>query len=237
MSHRGTPGLDPSHRLYLAPDAGVAARAKVALRAVWVLTKDQADGIAAPVLNVSMDAEVFAKIAAECARTPEGQALLREKPDLQASTLDLPAMRALPEGTLGKQLVHYYEDNGIQPFESPYPASDDVEYLAKRYRELHDVVHVVTGYGTDGLGEMELQAFIWGNLGLRNTLLNVGLTSLLPSGARTVWLHTRELRAAYERGRQSQDVCIKPRYEHLWASSVEDVRQQIGLAPRDSVTH
>jgi ubiquinone biosynthesis protein COQ4 len=53
----------------------------------------------------------------------------------------------------------------ISPFESSYPVRNDAEYLAKRYREVHDIVHFVTGYGTDPIGELELQAFVVGTLG------------------------------------------------------------------------
>ena len=39
------------------------------------------------------------------------------------------------------------------------------DYVATRLREVHDVFHVVTGYGTDDIGELELQWFNCGNLG------------------------------------------------------------------------
>ena len=230
--HECAVALDPSDPLYLAEDAGLLARAKAALRAFAVLTKDMGHPIAAPVLNVSMDAEVFARLARQYGLTEEGRALLREQPDLQAGSLDLTALQQLPEGTLGKALGHYYEKNGITPFVSSYPVRNDVEYLAKRYREVHDTLHIVTGYGTDSISELELQAFVAGNLGLRHPILILVLTALfMPLDVPPVWKYFDKLRAAYQRGRQSEDVALKPRYEHFWSSKLDDVRQIVGVAP------
>jgi ubiquinone biosynthesis protein COQ4 len=224
--------LDPSDPLYLAEGAGLFARARAALRAFAILTKDMAHPIAAPVLNVSMDAEVFARLAQQYALTDEGRALLREQPDLQAGSLDLSALQQLPEGTLGKALGHYYEKNGITPFVSTYPVRNDVEYLAKRYREVHDTLHIVTGYGTDTISELELQAFAAGNLGLRHPILILALTALfMPLGVPPVWKYFDKLRAAYRRGKRSQDVSLKPRYERYWSSNVDEVRRTVGVAP------
>jgi ubiquinone biosynthesis protein COQ4 len=164
--------------------------------------------------------------------TAEGRNLLIERPDLQSSSLDLSALHELPPDTLGWALARYYADNGIDPFETPYPVKSDVEYLAKRYREIHDVVHLVTGYKTDAMGEVELQAFLLGNIGLRQCILAIVFTTLVPQpGMPAYSILFRRLYAAYRRGKQSGDIAVKPRYERLWALSLEEVRKRLGLAP------
>lgn len=224
--------LNPGDPLYLPERAGAFTRARVALRAFFVLAKDQAHGIAGPVLNMSMDAEVYRRMAAEFACSEAGRALLRERPNLEAGSLDVAALGELPEGTLGRALARYYLDNRLSPFASRYQVRDEVEYLAKRYREVHDVLHVVTGYGTDPLSELELQAFVFGNIGLRQCLLILTMTALLrPMGTPWVWTYADRLLTAYRRGRASKNVAVQPRYEHHWTSTVEEVRQLIGLAP------
>ena len=226
------PFLSPEDPLYLPQGAGYLARFKVALRALAVLAKEKEHGIAAPVLNVSLDAEVFSRIAAKLSQTDDGQELLGARPNLQAGVLDLEALYALPEGTLGNALARYYVDNGIKPFESPYPVRNDVDYLAKRYREVHDVVHVITGYGTDPVSELELQAFVFANAGLRQCLMIIAFAALLrPDGLPPVWKYADKLRAAYRRGRQCKDI-VGPLYENYWGATVEEVRQQLELAPR-----
>ncbi|MET0286543.1 MAG: Coq4 family protein [Polyangiales bacterium] len=225
--------LSSNHPLYLPEQPSYLRRALVALRAFGVLSKDQAHGIAAPMLSLSMDAEIFRKLVATYAANEEGRTLLRERPDLQAGTIDLVGLRTLPEGTLGKLLAHYYEENGIAPFASPYPARNDVEYLAKRYRELHDMVHIVTGYGTDPISELELQAFVYGNLGLRHPVLILTLTGIfMPMQLPPIWTYFPKLRAAYRHGKASADVALRPRYERYWSTPIEDVRRAVGLASR-----
>jgi ubiquinone biosynthesis protein COQ4 len=121
--------------------------------------------------------------------------------------------------------------HGITPFVSAYPVRNDVEYLAKRYREIHDMLHIVTGYGTDPIGELELQAFVFGNIGLRHPVLILTLTGMFrPMGIPPIWKYFAKLRAAYRRGRASHDVALRPRYERYWNQRVVDVRREVGLA-------
>ena len=218
--------------LHLPDGAGWYLRLRVGIRALRILTKDPDDCFAAPVFHLSMDRETWERIAEKLRRTPGGLSLLNERPSLQADSLDLPALRALPDGTLGNRLARYYEDNGIKPFESPYPVSSDVEYLATRYREIHDAVHIVTGYEPDEIGELELQAFILGNLGLRQSILAIVGTALFPPHLfPPLRTYARRLVTAYRRGRSSGDVAIEPRYERLWGCTLDDIRKQLAIAP------
>jgi ubiquinone biosynthesis protein COQ4 len=40
------------------------------------------------------------------------------------------------------------------------PVPDDVKLFRERMRDAHDLTHILTGYGRDGLGEMCLLAFM-----------------------------------------------------------------------------
>lgn len=217
--------------LVLPEGASVFTRLRVAIRALKVLEKQPDDGVAAPVFNASIDGEVFHRLCVELAQTEDGRALLEERPSLQGRNLDLPALERLPEGTLGRAFARYFEQNGIKPFESPYEVRNDVDFLVKWYRETHDLHHVVTGYGTDALGEMELQAFMAGNLGLRTSLLILTFAAVLrPHGLPPIWRYSGKLKAAYRRGRQTERM-IRVRYERLFEAPVEAVREQLRLPP------
>jgi ubiquinone biosynthesis protein COQ4 len=223
--------LAPGGPMYLPDGAGWLTRFKVALRAMFVLADNKEDGVAAPVLNASLDGDKFQRLAEELAQTAHGRELLRERPNLTSETIDLAALQALPEGTLGNALAQYYFDNGIRPFESPYPVRNDVEYLAKRYREIHDIVHLITGYGTDALSEMELQAFILGNIGFRQAVLILSFAAILRTdGLPPVWTYADKLRAAYRRGQRSKDVVLSPRYERYWSTPLAEVQASVGVA-------
>lgn len=216
--------------LYLPEGASWWTRLRVALRALRVLEKRPDDTVAQPVFNASLDSETFARHVASLAETERGRALLAARPSLSASALDLEALRAMPEGTLGHALARYYADRGIAPFESPYEVRNDVDYIVKRYRETHDLVHVLTGYGTDALGEMEVQAFALGNLGLRTSALILTFAALLqPHGLPPMRTYLAKLERAFQRGRLSQSVLVHD-YERYWGLSVEDARAD-GLLP------
>ena len=105
------------------------------------------------------------------------------------------------------------------------PVPPDVHRFRARMRELHDVNHVVTGYGRDPLGELCLLTFIYrqnGNLGM---LMVVAMAwSRLPPAAR------KAVREAWRLGGKAgwlpgQD------WETLFARPLEDVRQMLGIMP------
>jgi len=215
--------------LFLPEGASLFTRLRVAVRALKVLEKRPDDGIAAPLFNASLDGGIFQRLCSELAKSEDGRELLTTRPSLQRANLDLAALGRLPEGTLGNAFARYFSDNGIHPFESPYEVRNDVDYLVKWYRETHDLHHVVTGYGTDAVGEMELQSFVAGNLGLRTSVLILLFAAVLrPHGLPPVWKYARKLRAAYRRGQQSEKL-VRMRYERSWEATVEAVRQQLRI--------
>lgn len=150
----------------LPADASLFTRLRTAVHALNVLKDDPTNTFYGPLLNACLDSETYAELARDW-RGSDARDLLDERPSLQGRELDLDALARLPAGTLGHEFVGYFRRNGIDPFVSDFPIRSDVDYLSKRYRETHDLFHVITGYGTDELGEMELQAFVFGNLGLR----------------------------------------------------------------------
>ncbi|MFO0563155.1 MAG: Coq4 family protein [Polyangiales bacterium] len=217
--------------LFLPDDASVLTRLRVAVRALRVLEKRPDDTVAAPVLNASLDGDTFARHVRAMAESELGRALLAKRPSLQKSSLDLEALRAMPEGTLGHAFAKYFDDHKIAPFESPYEVRNDVDYIVKRYRETHDLVHVLTGYDTDALGEMELQAFALGNLQLRTSVLILTFAALLrPHGLPPMWRYAAKLRRAFERGRRSRNI-VEHDYEQFFSMTVDEARRALGFAP------
>ena len=213
----------------LPANASIFTRLRLATVALRALAEDAGDPYYAPLLHACLDGQVFARLARSWREGDEGSALLDARTTLQGRELDLEALARLPDGTLGREFVRYFEVNGIEPFVSQYPVDSDVDYLSKRYRETHDLFHVITGYGTDELGEMELQAFVFGNLGLRQAAFILLLS--LPHQVRTMGLrempeYFRRLRAAYRRGRRSREM-LSVRYENLWEQPVAALAESL----------
>jgi ubiquinone biosynthesis protein COQ4 len=219
----------------LDDDAGWLERIRLTIRALRVLKDDPGHTHYGPLVNTCMDRETYARMACAWRRSDAGRALLDERPSLQGAELDLVALAGLPHDTLGHALYRYFEEHGIAPFVSDFPVETDVDYLSKRYRETHDIVHVLTGYETDDYSEMELQAFVYGALGLKQNVFIVltGVFVVLPKvGLWAMRHYPADLLRAYRRGRASSEGLLQVRFEDLFDHPLDDVRQQL-IAPGD----
>lgn len=206
----------------LPANASLFTRLRTARQALEVLKDDPGNTYYGPLFNACLDGATYARMARRWRTSAPGRRLLDERPTLQGRDLDLEALARLPEGTLGREFVRYFERNGIEPFVTSFPIESDVDYLSKRYRETHDLFHVLTGYGTDELGEMELQAFVLGNLGLSQTMMILAVAVPLQvrsMGARAAARYAGRLWAAYRRGRRSREM-LSVSYEKLWEEPV-----------------
>ena len=75
--------------------------------------------------------------------------------------VDLDQLLALPAGSLGHAYAQHLRGQGLtaESLIDPTPITSPQQYLTHRLRETHDIVHVLTGFGVDGPGELGLQAF------------------------------------------------------------------------------
>jgi ubiquinone biosynthesis protein COQ4 len=221
--------MDTAVYATLPANPSIFTRLRLAVKALRILANDPGNPYYGPFLNACLDSETYAEMARTWREQPEGRELLDQRPSLQGGEIDLAALARLPEGTLGREFVRYFETNGIEPFVSSFPVESDVDYLSKRYRETHDIFHVITGYGTDEHSEMELQAFVLGNLGLRQAIviLAFSMPRHFPQlGLRGMKGYVRRLRAAYRRGKHSREM-LSVRYETLWEQTVSQLADRL----------
>ena len=142
-------------------------------------------------------------------------------------------LRQLPLGTFGRTWIDKMDEAGLSPF-----------LTGPRRQQLHDGIHVLTGYKTDPLGEAEVQAFLLGakfrvfhGVILSQMLLAV---ALLKPVARRVGQGYGEnfgvtklmghMVQAYRRGRQSQIDPDRWEPEKVWELSCGEVQAMFGVA-------
>ena len=97
----------------------------------------------------------------------------------------LEEMRQFPRGTLGFETAAFLDRRHFG--------------LLPKY-EIHDTIHTILNYNTTTVGELKLQAFMWGNTSSSfagRVLFLIGLLTL-PE----LW---RELRLDYERGKRAAE--------------------------------
>lgn len=93
------------------------------------------------------------------------EVLAHVRTPLPPLAVDLPALRALPAGTLGRAFADWLTARGFQPGEllAYDHGHGDSESEVERYRRhlagTHDLWHVLTDFDTDVPGEVGLQAF------------------------------------------------------------------------------
>lgn len=89
---------------------------------------------------------------------PETQPILQER--YIGPTPDIEALLKLPENSLGYVYASKMKAANFDPeFYRKVKVEDDNTYITLRLRQTHDIWHMVTGFGTDGAGELGLQAF------------------------------------------------------------------------------
>lgn len=172
--------------------------------------------------------------------TPDGKRLLDTRADYPALFTDYERLRALPAGTLGYEYVRELDERGIHPLEinlATEPAYEGVEfspehrYVRDRVRNVHDLIHTLSGYGIDMNGEVGVAAFTlaqtgnkgWGMLVLLN-LVTALLAAGRVDGARVAW-------RSYRRGRRARFVPAVADWERLLELPIDQARAELGISP------
>ncbi|EAQ89817.1 hypothetical protein CHGG_06436 [Chaetomium globosum CBS 148.51] len=119
--------------------------------------------------------------------SPTGRRILRDRPRITSTSLNLPYLRSLPPGTVGHTYVAWLDREGVSPdTRSAVRYIDDAEcaYVMQRYRECHDFYHALTGLPVVREGEVALKAFEFANTLLPMTGLSVFAAATLKRSER-----------------------------------------------------
>ena len=108
-------------------------------------------------------------------QTETGHAVLTERRQLLDYLNDRQRLAALPPGTLGRAYYDFMSAENLTAqglveasrIRETLPAGEDMTLFRERGRDMHDLLHVVTGYGRDPLGEGCLLAFSFAQTGLK----------------------------------------------------------------------
>lgn len=164
-------------------------------------------------------------------------ALLRERPEIDRTTVDFEALRRLGPETLGGAYVRHLDDNRLEVYETPtsaeFIADADARYLIHRYRQTHDLWHVLLGVGVRGHEEVLIHAFAYGQVGLPVSAMIMALGGIKHLVLERRWLALRRgLWAAYASGRGAAPL-LGVRWEDLWGESVAALRRRFRVRPLD----
>ncbi|MEL6553700.1 MAG: Coq4 family protein [Cyanobacteria bacterium J06621_11] len=143
--------------------------------------------------------------------------------------VDADYLRQLPEGTFGRKWIDTMDRAGLVPFSA-----------GSRRQQLHDGVHVLAGYQTDPLGEVEVQAFLAGAKfralhGVMLTQMVVAVALFKPMALRMgrhfgLSMVMKQVMAAYRRGQKARLDLDRWQPEQVWELPYSEVQAMFGLS-------
>ncbi len=216
----------------------------VALRALRILFGNPDDTRQVFVIIRSMAGDAFERLYQRVLADPTGNRVLGERRDILTLLQDREGLRALPEGTLGREYARFMDRENISAdgLVEASEESDDEEHflderakvLSRRLRDTHDLWHVATGYQRDLFGEGALLAFSWAqtrNRGIAVILLIASLKHLrdgYPGFLRMLW-------QGWRRGRRAAFFPAAD-WETLLRTPLDEARRQLRVTDTPDYT-
>jgi ubiquinone biosynthesis protein COQ4 len=222
------------HRRHRTRDWGRAVRA---FRRLMVDKEDTSQVFA---IMHALDGDACKVDYVRMLATPDGGRIAYQRLELSEKLMDAAWRASFPPGTVGAAYVNFLETEhlsaagmideshkGIPPEEldrfHPYA------WFFRRVRDLHDVWHVLTGYGRDALGEMCLVAFSFQEThGLGWALIAGG--GFLRAHGPAAGKARKAILEARRRGKRAAWLPGED-YEALLFEPLEDARRRLGLTP------
>ncbi|HWQ87767.1 Coq4 family protein [Brevundimonas sp.] len=214
-------------------------RPLTALRAFQRLIRDKEDTVQVFRIMQALSGRSVSRGYQRMLATMEGgrQAFLREE---LAHRLDDPVWLARFEpGTVGASYRAFREARGftadglaevereVVPFiDAPHP----ILWYSRRLRDIHDIWHVLTGYGADALGEACVVSFSYGQT------RNLGFAFIGWGAAREIQREVRSVparRAVWQAYRNGKAARWLPGldYEALFEQPLDQVRERLHIRP------
>ncbi len=211
----------------------------MAVRGLVTLARDTARTDAVFTIISALSGNSFERTYQAFLATEHGQRLLRERPNLMARLSDRDALRAMPEGSLGREYLRFMEEGrltaeglvdaqntGVDPTKE-LDLDEDRRYVADRIRDQHDLWHVLTDYGCDDTGEIANLWFSVGQFGNPGMAFIAFFGMLDGLGDRRL-LWPRFCYRALLRGLRAERLVSAP-IEDMLALPIDEARRRLGI--------
>ncbi|MCU4159914.1 ubiquinone biosynthesis protein COQ4 [Acidiphilium sp. AL] len=177
--------------------------------------------------------------------SPVGARAIAEQRHLLTALSDHAALSRLPEGSVGREYLAFMQEQGLSAeglvtisgdaLDSLNNREDGAKLFARRLRDMHDLCHIITGYGRDELGEVCVLAFSYPQQKIRSFAVIAALGAL-----RTTQMLRRAglpregviaaVREAYRHGKSAAWLPGED-LEALLTEDLIEARRRLGIAP------
>ncbi|CEP16096.1 hypothetical protein [Parasitella parasitica] len=161
-----------------------------------------------------------------------GRRILRERPIINTRTLDFDTLKkTCATGTFGQTYISWLEAEGVTPdtrCEVRYVDDEELAYVIKRYREIHDFFHTLTGLGVTVEEEIALKWFEWAQTGLPMTMLASVFGPLRMTWPERKRLYTGYVPWALQCGASCTPL-MNVYFEEHFHTPLDEFRKQLGI--------
>ena len=209
-----------------------------AIRSFRELLKDKEDTAIVFRIYDALPSRSFVPRVRALTLSERGEALRQSEPFLPPLLDDHATLRAFPEGSVAQAYCDFMESEGLtaaglveesQKAGRPtYP--DLIQWFGFRQRDTHDLMHVLTGYGRDALGEQCVLLFTHGQSPSQGHLLlgyagSLHIKRLRPDSRAPVMKATRQ---AHRTGKACPPL-VGMSIRDLLAKDLREVRAELNI--------
>jgi len=167
------------------------------------------------------------------AADPVGRQILADRPRIRTSTLDAAYLESLAPNTFGRAYAAFLAARGFSPDDRPdvhYVDDPELAYVMLRYRECHDLFHVILDAHTNMLGEVAVKWVEGIQLGLPMCLLGA-----IAGPVRLGPVHRQRYFNAFlpwsiEQGFKAKFL-MNIYYEKHWEDDIDELRKRMNIEP------
>lgn len=187
----------------------------------------------------ALPSKAFMPRARDLTLSEEGQALREAEPFLPPILDDHAALRRMPSGSVAHAYCDFMEREGLsaaglvaESEKAGRPQYDDlIQWYGFRQRDTHDLMHILTGYGRDALGEQCVLLFTHGQQPAPGHLLlgYAGAYNIVKTVKSKAPVF-KAVREAHRVGKACPPLVAMP-IRQLLAMDLADARQKLGITP------
>lgn len=162
---------------------------------------------------------------------PVGRQILKERPRITSTSLDLDYLRSLPDSSIGKTYINWLDREGVSPdTRVPVRYIDDEElaYIFQRYRECHDFYHAITGLPIIIEGEIAVKVLEFMNIGIPMPGLGALFAPLRLKPSQKERLYNIYYPWAIRSGLNSKPL-INIYWENILEKDINELRREVGI--------